>query len=226
MQRSGQTLEMPSIRSTLLLFRFASATHACNVACCTGVLLTMLIFTLAGCRSTGSSDHHDHPTTKQAYCIPTDLQSIPTLIENDDVFIDLIEVGPWYNRMPLIVDEDGKESPDAAGRRHLVTSIVFANKTEADMSIELIAACVSFGESELGAHVASGALSLIDEQGMPGGTMRTLIAPMSNKNVVRFRGEDLFDAGHENQMLYLTLVIRVNDTYYTLRRPGKVVVAM
>jgi len=156
------------------------------------------------------------------YQIPTDVMAIPSLIEHDGEWsIDLIEVNPWYNRMPVMGED---ESP--TGRRHLVARAVINNQTDHDDVARLVDAYISFEQSTLGEPVPEGEFTLIDDSGMPGGAVEQTIKAHSFKNQLRFRGENLFGAGHDNDTLYLTIVLDFAGETIILRRGGNVVVAM
>jgi len=202
--------------------------HDTRSVCCAAAMAIAALFTVSACESTHmNADEQERTMQPPAYSLPDDVASIPNLIEREGEWsVDLIEVNPWYNRMPPV----GEENP--AGRRHLVSRAVINNQTETAMIARLVEAYIAFDPDALGERVPEGEFTLIDERGMPSGNLRQRIEPESFKNQLRFRGEDLFGPGHDDDTLYLTLVLELrpeaaeSGEYLILRRGGDVVVAM
>lgn len=167
---------------------------------------------------------------KTKYVISVDVSKIPSLLAVNGVTVDLIEVGPWVNQMPV---SDGPESETAeakaqreARNRHLVATAVLRNGAEDELQVELLAAFISFDAGAVGQPVAEGGLTLIDETGMPSGEVKTVLEASKPKRIVRFRGSGLYREGHQNQILYLTLILQIGDNIFRVRRGGNVVLAM
>lgn len=167
---------------------------------------------------------------KTKYAISCDVSMIPGLVAVNGVTVDLIEVGPWVNRMPASGGPEGEDEAAKAKReaknRHLVATAVLRNGTENELQVELLAAFISFNALTVGDPVEPGGLSLIDETGMPSGQVKTVLAASEPKKIVRFRGSGLYGVGHDNEILYLTLILRVGDSVFRVRRGGNVVLAM
>ena len=168
------------------------------------------------------------------FVMPTDVSQMVGLININGVTADFIEVGPWYNRMPGAGGGGGggnqgdADSPkqDEGRNRHLVATVVMRNNNNHEVQVLLEQAFISFEKDQVGEAVTPGSLSLMDDTGMPTGKMMVMVPANEPKQLVRFRGWGLFGEGHENEMLYLTLLLKIDNQYVTVRRSGKVVAAM
>lgn len=161
--------------------------------------------------------------------MPIDASQLVSLVNKNGVTVDLIEVGPWYNRMPGPAQggvEDDQKVEDDGRNRHLVAAMVLRNANDSAVQVTLEQAFISFDAGELGDAVKPGGLSVTDDTGMPTGRLEVTLPASEPKQIVRLRGYGLYGKGHENETLYLTLLLRVGDQYIKVRRGGKVVVAM
>lgn len=166
--------------------------------------------------------------------VPIDVSKLVSLVNMNGVTVDFIEVGPWYNRMPGTGGGGGggnqgdADSPkqDEGRNRHLVATVVMRNNNNHEVQVLLEQAFISFEKDQVGEAVTPGSLSLMDDTGMPTGKMMVMVPANEPKQLVRFRGWGLFGEGHENEMLYLTLLLKIDNQYVTVRRSGKVVAAM
>lgn len=177
-------------------------------------ILAMCLLNGAGCESMQSGDDD------VMGMIPSDVTTIPNLIEHDEWSVDLIEVGPWYNRMPGVGNAQGRQ-------HHLVATANIVNRTAEPITVEYLAGYISFDEQALGEPIPEGEFTIRDSTGNASGLTTMTVPSQTFKNMFGLRGIGLFGSGHDNEMLRLTLVLRINaEETIVLRRAGQVIVAM
>ncbi len=198
------------------------------------VIVLVLLMVVVGCEGNGeksliTGQEAGNRGEQKEVSMPIDAAQLVSLVNMNGVTVDLIEVGPWYNRMPGPAQgggDDEQKVEDDGRNRHLVAAMVLRNANDSAVQVTLEQAFISFDAGELGDAVTPGRLSVTDDTGMPSGRLGVTLAASEPKQIVRLRGYGLYGKGHENETLYLTLLLRVGDQYIRVRRGGKVVVAM
>lgn len=151
-----------------------------------------------------------------------DMNELREVAMEGGVQIEFVDVAAWENRMPVVGDRDANWPP-----RHLLLRFLMSNHTSDEKTITVDEVRLSFESEEFG--VEAPGITFVDRTGNErGGDSITL--PAGGRAVeVYLRGENVFEGGRQNDLLYATVSFGVAngaERTLTVRNEGRVIVAM
>lgn len=140
----------------------------------------------------------------------SELKAIGSSASTGDVGVEIIDVAAWVNRMPM-----------ATNNRHLVINLKATNQSTQPREIKFRRAFHSFEPTHEGAPMKV-ALSFIDpETGMPGSARAQKIAANGTAEIA-LRAIDAYPEGHEDETMYMLVILEIDGRVLALRNHGTI----
>ncbi|MFG0329122.1 MAG: hypothetical protein ACF8PN_04415 [Phycisphaerales bacterium] len=159
------------------------------------------------------------PTTPEP-----NVDEMATTASENEVKVDFEEVSAWEDRMPRIIDEDELNNRPPVPPRHLVLDFAATNRASESRELVVEQVLWSFEDHQLGTEAPT--VTIMDEDGRETGRRSIKLDAGATNVQFKLRGRDVFPAGHGDENLWVTVTFRVGDDRFSVRRSGRVVLAM